>query len=96
MKTSVSETSIKTYHEIISDGTILCQRERVMNFMRERKIATRREIANALKIENGACAGRCNQLIKDRHLEKGVNVKCTITNKTVGTVILAYGQKELF
>jgi Fic family protein len=87
MKTSVAESSIKTFHMI--GATIADQGQRVLLSMEAGKGYTRRELGVLAGIENSAAARAVNGLVKDGALVEVGTKRCNHTGYLVGAVSLS-------
>ena len=85
---SVSDTSIKAYHEHGDEGKIGKQSRLILSKMRKGKDYSRREIAKEFALELSSVCGRVNELLAIGLLEELESRPCKVTNKTIHPVRL--------
>ena len=86
---SVSNTSIKAYHEHGDEGKIGKQCRLILSKMRKGKDYSRREIAKEFALELSSVCGRVNELLAIGLLEELESRPCTVTSKPIHPVRLA-------
>ena len=94
MKTAVTETSIRSYHDLRADG-FKGQHQTILDKMVMGRIYSRRQLAKLTKLETSAVAGRCNELIALELIVVCGHIKCPITHRQVEGVKLVGQQQEL-
>ena len=95
----VANTSKLAYEELVASGKAQTQRCKILKHLliNHRQGLTRRQIANATRLELGAVAGRVNALIKDGIVTDEDEVLDPITKKTVKLIKPVTGlQGEMF
>ena len=87
----MTNTSREAYLNIEFSGKAETQRHIILNYLREKKKATRREIARDLNMETSTVSARVNSLRDDFNLIHDTNtIKCPISKKTVHLVECAW------
>ncbi len=94
MKTAVTSSSIAAYHGHKANN-YAGQCEAIVAAMRPGQLYSRRQIAQALRMETSTMAARMNSLIASGRCEVCGTLKCPITGVTVESVKLVAAQMEL-
>lgn len=81
------QTSIDAFYAIEFSGKSGTQKHLILNYLRDKKQATRREIARDLGLETSTVSARVNSLRDDYNLViDDKTVKCPVSHKTVHLV----------
>ena len=85
-----TQTSRDAYLEIEFSGKSGTQKNLILNYLRDKKKATRREIARDLHMETSTVSARVNSLRDEHNLVHDNNTTiCPISKKTVHLVEVA-------
>ena len=89
MRTQVADTSIATFHNIVQDGTVVSQQDRIVRALQRGRNYSLQEICAITSLTINAVSGRVNELKRKGELVQVATRACSVTGRTIHPVALA-------